>query len=296
MSHATSTERPASRILTPVAPPAPAPQTEGYIDVGDGHRLWYFDTGGSGEPVVLLHAGIGSARFWVYQQPVFAAAGYRTIGYSRRGHAASRVGDPQAMGIASDDLAIVADRLGLDSFHLVATAAGGMVAADFAISNFGRLLSLVLANTVVGVTDQDYRDIQARLRPPGFKAMPREVKELGPCYRHLDPEGTRRWKSLEAEAWLPLIPQQGFANRVTWDALARWALPVLLMTGDADPYMPPSVMELLHVRIAGSEQSIVAHCGHSAFWERPDLFNAIVLDFVRRHAGRRLERPLSAKG
>src|SRR5215813_12050435 len=49
-------------------------------------RLWYWDTGGSGVPIVLLHPATGSALIWGYQQPAFAKAGYRVIAYSRRGY------------------------------------------------------------------------------------------------------------------------------------------------------------------------------------------------------------------
>jgi pimeloyl-ACP methyl ester carboxylesterase len=38
-------------------------------------RLWYWDTGGDGTPVVLVHPATGSALIWGYQQPAFAKAG-----------------------------------------------------------------------------------------------------------------------------------------------------------------------------------------------------------------------------
>jgi pimeloyl-ACP methyl ester carboxylesterase len=257
--------------------------SDGHIEVGDGHALWYFDSGGDGTPIVLLHAGVGSGRFWEHQVPVFANAGYRAIGSSRRGHAGSVIGDPNAAGIGSSDLLKLADRLGLQKFHLVGTAAGGMVAADFTISHERRLHSLVLANTIVGVSDVDYRAVQARLWPRGFDALPPDFKELAPSYRHRDPEGLARWNALVAEARVATLPEQGFANDVTWERLAAWTLPVMLLTGDADLYMPPSVMRLFQTRIAGSEGLVVADCGHSAYWEQPDAFNRLVLDFVARH-------------
>lgn len=42
--------------VVPVPLPEPAPQTEGLVDVGDGHQIWYFDTGGTGNAVIFLHA------------------------------------------------------------------------------------------------------------------------------------------------------------------------------------------------------------------------------------------------
>lgn len=140
--------------VVPLPLPRQKAQREGWLEVGDGHSIWYFDTGGDGTPVVLLHAGTGSGLMWGYQQPVFADAGYRVVGYSRRGRANARMGDPDRPGIGSEDLLKLADHLRLDKFHLVGTAAGGMVATDFTVSHEDRVKSLVLANTVGGVTDE----------------------------------------------------------------------------------------------------------------------------------------------
>ena len=63
---------------------------------------------------------------WPYQQPVFASAGYRVIGWSRRGHLGSDPVDPANPGSASTDLADLLDALGVGRFHLVASAAGGV--------------------------------------------------------------------------------------------------------------------------------------------------------------------------
>src|SRR5712692_2529522 len=71
--------------LAPVPMPPQAPAKEAIAQLGDA-RLWFWDTGGSGEPMVLLHPAAGSGLIWGYQQPVFAKAGYRVISYSRRGY------------------------------------------------------------------------------------------------------------------------------------------------------------------------------------------------------------------
>jgi len=46
---------------TPNRPPAPAGGT--YADL-PGVRIWFRDTGGSGIPVVFMHAATGSSRNW----------------------------------------------------------------------------------------------------------------------------------------------------------------------------------------------------------------------------------------
>lgn len=269
--------------VVPLKLPSQAPQKEGFVDVGDGHALWYFDTGGSGVPVVFTHPGTGSGVIWGYQQPVFVQDGFRVIGYSRRGYPKSRLGDPEQPGVGSEDLKKLADHLGLTRFHLVGSAAGGMVAADFAISHEDRLHTLVLANTVMGIVDEDFQAISPRMWPEEFQRLPSEVKELGPSYRHLDVEGAKLWVEHEQERKSVSMKSAGYANKVTWARIGAWRLPVLVMTGDADLYMPPSVMRLFHSKIRGAEMHIIPDAGHSAYWERPLVFNKVVLDFLKRH-------------
>ena len=75
--------------LMPIPVPTQVPVKEGVAELS-GTRLYYWDTGGSGPALVLLHPATGSALMWVHQQPAFAQAGYRVIGYSRRGYFGSR--------------------------------------------------------------------------------------------------------------------------------------------------------------------------------------------------------------
>ncbi len=246
-------------------------------------RLAYWDTGGDGEPVVLLHAGTGSHAVWVHQRPALAAAGYRVIGYSRRGHLGSESGPPDAPGTGSGDLAALVDHLGLGRFHLVGTAAGGIVAVDFALSAQERLLSLTLACTILGVEDADYVALSRSLRPPGFEAMPPEFRELGPSYRAANPAGVARWLELEHVA-IPGAPvRQPTTNRITWAALERLRLPCLLMTGDADLWAPPSVQRLFARHLPMAEPVELAAAGPSAFWEQPEACNRALLDFFSGH-------------
>lgn len=269
--------------VVPTPLPEPVEQAEGHVDVGDGHQIWYFDTGGAGTPIVMLHADTGSGLVWGYQQPIFSAAGHRSIGYSRRGRERSIMGDPDKPGIGSKDLLKLADHLALDRFHLIGTAAGGMIATDFAVSHEDRLLSLILANTIVGITNDDYQSIYKLIWPEAFSRLPADFKELGPSYRHLDVQGRKLWNEAEHAARIGQVKSPSFANKVVWDHLAAWKLPVLLMTGDADLYTPPSMMRLVASRIDGSESFLIPDCGHSGYWERPEIFNRVVLDFIKRH-------------
>ena len=273
---------------TPVTAQTAQPATayEGYAQV-PGVRIWYKDTGGSGIPVVFMHAATGSNRVWDYQIPAFTAAGYRLIAYDRRGWGRSEIvaTGPQP-GTGADDLQALMDHLKIDRFHLVATAAGSSVSLDYAISFPQRLRSLVMANGALGgFEDKDYQELGRRIRSPQLDALPPELRELGPSYRASNPEGTRRWIELErmSRPGGSTAQPQSVRNRIMTSVLENIKVPVLLITGDADLLAPPPLLRFVAARMKNSESLIIPEAGHSAYWEQPEIFNRAVLEFIRRH-------------
>ena len=246
-------------------------------------RLWYKDSGGGGVPVVFLHSNTGSSRNWDYQIPVFTAAGFRFIAYDRRGWGRSVTAPGAQPGTAADDLHALMKYLGIDRFHLVATAGGGFVALDYALSFPDQPRSLVIANSIGGVQDEDYLELGRRLRPPQFDALPAELRELGPSYRASEPEGTKRWIELERMSRQNGATAQAFRNRMTFSMLETIKVRTLLITGDADLYAPPPLLRLFTARIKNSESMIIPGAGHSGYWEQPEIFNRAVLDFIRKN-------------
>jgi pimeloyl-ACP methyl ester carboxylesterase len=242
-------------------------------------KLWY-EEAGNGAPVVLLHAGTGCAAAWRAQLDAFAAAGFRALAYDRRGYGKSEGRQGPA---AADDLRELLDHLRIERAHLVGTAAGGIVAIDFALAFPQRVHALVVANSQGGVQDEDYLQLQRRLRPsPQFEALPAEVRELGPAYRAANPAGTKEWLDLERSSRTPGTPTlPKTRNRITFAALETLAAPTLLLCGDADLYAPPPVLRMFEKRIRGSKAVVVPECGHSAFWEQPETFNREVAEFLR---------------
>lgn len=282
----TTSSRAASRpVWTPIELPAPAPATEGMVDVG-GAKLWFWDTGGDGQPVVFLHAGSQSGAGWGYQQPAFVAAGFRAVGYSRRGCFRSEPGDPKEPGFASDDLDRLIAHLGLGRVHLVSVALGAFYALDFALVHPEKVRSLTICSSYLGIdaSEADYAQANARLRPKEFAALPVEVKELHPSYRVGNPAGMAAWVKLAREAVPGLRIRQKRHRKLTWAALESIRHPTLLMTGDGDLYSPPALIRMQAAHMSHAEVAVIAEAGHAANWEQPHEFNRTVLAFLRRHA------------
>ena len=247
-----------------------------------GTRLGYWDTGGAGEPIVLLHPASGSALIWLYQQPVFAKAGYRVIAYSRRNYYNSDLAPADNPGTASGDLQNMIEFLRLERFHQVSSAAGGRVAADYALSHPERLLSLTVSSNNLAAANGYIAEAAAKIRTKEWDDLPRWFRELGPSYRAANPAGVQKWIELNHKSETGKGARQKLVNVVTPEKLETLKVRTLLMTGAADMFTSPSIMRMIARHVPDNEIVIAPECGHSIYWEQPEFFNRTVLGFLGR--------------
>jgi len=118
-------------------------------------------------------------------------------------------------------------------------------------------------------------DVMLRAVGPGFREraparafLYREINLMNPP-RELEPNGFTSGEG-------PKAPE-----------LAQMKTPTLLIVGEEDVVMPPFAMELSHKLIPGSRLEVVPDAGHSVYFEQPEIFNKLVLDFFRRVQARK---------
>ncbi len=275
----------------PFALPEASKFDDGIVQVKNGH-LWYRDTGGAGETVVLLHAAAGSGLLWGYQLSALARAGYRAIAYSRRGYVGSSAVAAAHPVPAIDDLQVLVDALGVGRFHLLGVAAGGGVAAEYALYDPGQLLSLAVAGNPLGQTVGPIAELQRRIRPEAWEALPAWFRELSGSYCAACPEGAQKWIELNAISLVD--PEhhrdlrravQPARRRIGPEDVAGLKMPVLLLGGEADVYSPPAIIRMTAELPPQCDSLIATGAGHAVYWERPALFNRVLIDFLARHAG-----------
>jgi pimeloyl-ACP methyl ester carboxylesterase len=270
--------------------PALNPAVEGYAPVA-GARLWYWDTAGHGEPLVLCHPASQSSQIWVHQQRAFAEAGYRVIAYSRRGYYRSECGSEASRGTQVEDLARLLDFAGVKRAHVLGAAAGGITAMGFAVACSERVISLVLAGTIVAPDEDEWRTLYSRLGMASVRdRVPTEFLELGPSYRALNPDGVSQFVALERAARPGGIFYQPLGVRVDWPAMERLRVPVLLLTGEADLYAPPPLQRLVAKHLSKHETVTLREVGHAPYWEAPAEFNGHVINFLYRYRAHALDR------
>jgi pimeloyl-ACP methyl ester carboxylesterase len=248
-------------------------------------KLWFTDTGGSGVPIVLLHANTGTSAVWEKQIASFSQAGYRVIAFDRRGWGksiANPATGPQPGSIA-DDLDALAESLKLDRFHLLGIAGGGFAALDYAAWRPERLRSLVIAASTGQMAEKEIADFVARLEIPGLRKLPAVYREVGPSYRGANPDGTKRWIEIDEHARQGDAPAQPLRTPNTFAKIETIATPTLVMAADADLLAPPALMRIWADHMKNHEWAVVTDSGHAMAWEQPDIFNEKVLAFIKRH-------------
>jgi non-heme chloroperoxidase len=256
-----------------------------------GTTLYYEDASGSkGTPVVFMHPASGSSQSWRFQLEPFAAQGYRCITYDLRGWARSRpTRDSTDNGCMSDDLAALVQHLNLERFVLVAAAYGGFGGLDYALRFPETLRALVLSGTQGGIADPSYVAVRERVVTSEIRALPLELRELGPSYRTRAPQGLREWLAIaHAAGEPPASTRQRMHTQISIPMLGNLQVPTLLIAGGADLLAPAELMRSFAAPIPNKRFVSVGESGHCIHWEHPDVWNAEVLGFLTEIGGTRI--------
>jgi pimeloyl-ACP methyl ester carboxylesterase len=272
--------------LAPLAlPGARADETSGrFVDLPNV-KLWVDDSGGAGDPVILLHPTTGTSEIWEKQTPALVAAGYRVITVDKPGWGKSVVREGMKPASLAEDLDALADRLGLNKFHLVGVANGGYAAVDYAAWRPERLKSMVVAASGLGLQgDTEGEAFRARAAIPGFDSLPAEVREMSPSYRGMNPEGVARWKAIAAHAMQNGAAEPPMRTPNTIEKVASLSTPMLIIAGDVDLTTPSAAIRLWAKHLSEAyDWDLIPEAGHAVAWEQPDVFNRAVIAFLRKH-------------
>jgi pimeloyl-ACP methyl ester carboxylesterase len=88
----------------------------------------YFETHGAGQPMLLLHGGLGSGEMFGPTLPTLAER-HQVIAVDLQGHGRTAdIDRPLDVRLMADDIAALIDQLGLDQPDLVGYSLGGWVA------------------------------------------------------------------------------------------------------------------------------------------------------------------------
>ena len=196
----------------------------------------------------------------------------------------------------ADDAVGLLDALGIERAHVLGVSMGGMIAQELALNHPRRVRSLQLHCTYARpdaymlALMETWRAVRAKATLGGVDAHRRALALLAEDLRraagvHRDdrPDGARQSVPVHADVG---FLRQGDAVRShdALDRLSALACPTLVSVAEDDTLVPPRFARELAAAIPGAELRLIDGAGHAYFWERPDVFNAMCLDFVAKHA------------
>jgi 3-oxoadipate enol-lactonase len=259
-----------------------------------------FDDEGSGEPVVLLHAGVADRRMWARHVPALAAR-HRVIRPDARGFGESL--PPTGPWSHHTDVLALLDEMLIARAHLVGTSMGAGIAVEAALSRPDAVASLVLAapgGALLGEAPPELRpvwtaevdaldagdldaavEVNLRAWVDGADRAPEAV----------DPEvrafvGRMQREAFELPEWDTETAPEHELSPAASTRFAELRCPVLVIVGAHDQ---PSVIATAE-RIAGEARdarfAVWPDVAHMLTLERPDAFAESVLLFLAEVEGR----------
>src|SRR5262249_18588930 len=239
----------------------------------------HYETAGTGRPLVLLH-GIGSnCRSWHRQLEKmsrdFQVIAWDAPGYGKSSHPQGR----PLMAYYTRQLAGFLDELRLDKINLLGHSFGGVVAQECYRSYPDRVNRLILADTTFkGSRDKlEERLTMIHTMTPSELAAARAPQLLS---QSAPPELFE-----EAIAIMSEIRPAGYefaaialAQADTREVLRNLRVPTQLIWGVEDAITP-----LWRDIPEGARLAAIPYAGHLCYAEQPELFNAIVREFLREN-------------
>jgi len=206
-----------------------------YADV-NGLSL-YYEEHGSGEPLVLLHGGLGAAELWAPVLPALAA-GRSVIAVDLQGHGhTADVDRPLRPETMADDVAALIAHLGLERADVMGYSLGGLTALRTAIQHPERVRRLVLVS-IAFRRDGNHADAIAAMDAMNAEAA--EMMKQSPIYEVYARVAPR------PEDWASLVGKTAELVKVDYDwtdEVRGLTAPTMLVYADADSIRPDHIVE-----------------------------------------------------
>jgi len=245
-------------------------QTEtGYIE-NQGAHIHYVSYG-KGEPVLLLHGGLGEKLSWFSQIPWLVEAGRRVVLIDTRGHGASTHGDVALRyEVFAEDAIQVLDKLAIKHTDIVGFSDGGIIALLLGLEvpeRVGRIVAISANFHPAGViaepptvNNSEYQ----QLRHDIFNWLHSFWSTQNPAYGDLAKELDTLWK---------IAPQLKHTD------LYAISAPTLVITGEYD------IIDLAHSgelaqKLSYGKIEVVLGAGHAAPVTHAQQINELIASFL----------------
>ena len=253
----------------------------------------YYESLGTGFPLVLAYGIGGNTTEWEPQIPVFSRA-YRFIVWDPRGHAQSESppnADQYTQEVFAQDLEGLLDHLGINRAYVGGLSMGGGIATRFAILHPERVAALLIFDSFSSSgleTPPENRQMREEIirltETEGMSAVAEFAMKNNPNISQTALLGNDQENRVR-QMYLALDPV-GYAHstRMILNAVFSASLlegievPTLVMAGQEDGALP--ACRFIHEKIKGSKLVVIPEAGHLSNLDQPVAFNHAVLEYL----------------
>ncbi|OLP57214.1 hypothetical protein BJF92_06730 [Rhizobium rhizosphaerae] len=240
-------------------PPLPRADESGYAAVNGIHMFYEIFGKGRGDPILLIHGGMGSSDAWGFEVPELAKT-HEVIIADSRGHGRStRLRMTYTYDLMAEDYVALLDRLGIDKVALVGFSDGGIIGLDMAIHHPERLSKLFAQ--------------AANASPDGLFEVSSSVNGHD-FTRDLDDEDDfRAFRAAIETMWRN---EPNFSE----DELKSITVPTEIVVGDHDEFIRPEHSRYLAETIPGAKLVILKNVSHLALAQDPAQYLHAIRKFI----------------
>ena len=235
--------------------------------------------------LVFVHGYLGGSQQWL-DQVAFFSEYFNVITPDLPGYGLNnKQQSPESIGGLADYVFGELDKQGIDSFHLLGHSMGGMIVQEMVSRAPQRVEKLILYGTgPVGIMPGRFESIEEskqRLQDEGIESYASRISakwfvQGTDCCAYQGCADIAVQASQQA-AEVGLTAMEAWLGK---HLLAKITSPTLVLWGDRDQSYLWALPEALWQGIPNASLSVVSGCSHAVHLEKPELFNAILLDFL----------------
>ena len=253
-------------MAVPDAAPMPAPASTGMAPV-NGIEM-YYATYGAGDPVLLIHGGLGHADIWG-AQVADLMKDHLVIVADSRGHGrSSRTADPFGYDLMASDYLALLDYLKIDKVDLVGWSDGGIIGLDIAMRHPDRLDHLFAQAANITTDGVDPSVAEDAVFGDYIGKMAVDYGKMSPTPDQFEP-----FVSQISNMW---------ATEPNWtdEQVAAITVPTAVVAGEYDEAILRAHTEKIASLIPGSKLVIMPDASHFAMLQAPDEYTVAVRAFI----------------
>ncbi len=250
----------------------------------------YYETHGTGEPLVLIPGFASGVWIW-FKQIEELSKSFRVITFDPRGVSHSdKLQETLTIKTIADDIAALLDTLNVERANILGASFGGFVAQEFALAYPQKTERLILCCTSFGGTKHIPPSMEVLLAFALTKDLNTEVRvrenlliAFNQDYVAKHKEDVDHFCFLRAEN---IVPEYAYMQQLqaavkfdTSERVSQINAPTLVLTGDKDIIVPSQNSHNLAGQIPKAELKFIEGGSHLFFVEQADEFNQVVKEF-----------------